>query len=874
MDPGLQGRHGTEVSGTGDITSKFHTAHLSPGTDDFEVMAPVPIIRVTMNKQRRRLHATGIFLIGLLALNLDIFAAQAPGRRSANRKSPAASFVASPAIAALMAQVQPAELYDDIARLTGELPAVVDGVPYTISSRNTLWSGSGIQMATQFAYERFQSLGLSAGYHYWSGCGKNSDISSRNVIGEKVGVTLPGEIVVIMAHLDSMPAEPLSFGADDDATGSAGVLAAAGFLGGRSFERTVRFVLTTGEEQGLCGGRAYAALAGSREENIVAVYNLDMIGWDSDNYPTLRLHIRRPDRPGYEDDLPIADTFSNTVSAYGLNLIPIISADYYYNLRNADQVPFWDYGYPGLLAIEDTQDDFNTNYHTQNDRLGTLNFPYLVDFVKASLGAVAHLAGLLNSSVEIMLSEGGASTSVTAGSPGRVLTGYADAAVVSGEAPYGVAVFSFEQNGVIVSEAAVPPSPPTISSRVFVDYRSAVAADPSSGFSGSSEINTGVAVVNPGSTASNVTFSLRDSVGAILATGHGKLAGGAHFAKFMHQLSDVAPDFAVPDDFPTATHFGTLDITSDEPVSVLALRLTVNQRNETLLTSTPTADLTRPAENYSLYFPHLVDGGGYTTTVVLLNTSSADQTGRLNLYGPSGAPLVVNQIGGTRDSTFAYSIPPAGVFVFRTDGFPTAPNSGSAQLIPDSATSSPVGAAVISYSQGNIQVTESGVPAATPTTHARIYVDQSENHGTGVAIANPGTAEISVALQTFLADGTTPAGAGPASVSLGGYGHVAAFVPQLVSGLPPDFRGVLDISSPLPFVALTLRSLNNSRGDFLLTTFPIADTTRPAPAPLIFPQIAGGGGYLTEFILLSAGKSANTVVSFHGEDGSALAIAK
>ena len=53
-------------------------------------------------------------------------------------------------------------------------------------------------------------------------------------------------------------------------------------------------------------------------------------------------------------------------------------------------------------------------------------------------------------------------------------------------------------------------------------------------------------------------------------------------------------------------------------------------------------------------------------------------------------------------------------------------------------------------------------------------------------------------------------------------GHAAAFVRQFVSGLPSDFKGVLDISSAAPFAALTLRALTNSRNDFLLTTFPVA----------------------------------------------------
>lgn len=77
----------------------------------------------------------------------------------------------------------------------------------------------------------------------------------------------------------------------------------------------------------------------------------------------------------------------------------------------------------------------------------------------------------------------------------------------------------------------------------------------------------------------------------------------------------------------------------------------------------------------------------------------------------------------------------------------------------------------------------------------------------------------------------------------------------------------MEISSTSPFVALTLRSLFNGRGDFLLTTFPIADLTRTAPTPIIFPQIANGGGITTQFILLSGGAASSTTVRYFAEDG-------
>ena len=92
--------------------------------------------------------------------------------------------------------------------------------------------------------------------------------------------------------------------------------------------------------------------------------------------------------------------------------------------------------------------------------------------------------------------------------------------------------------------------------------------------------------------------------------------------------------------------------------------------------------------------------------------------------------------------------------------------------------------------------------------------------------------------------------------------------------LPAGSTGVLDITSPTPFAALTLRSLNNERNDFLMTTFPIADADRTAPSPVVFPQIADGGGFVTGFILLNAGGASKTTLSFFDNEGRQLAVGK
>jgi hypothetical protein len=56
--------------------------------------------------------------------------------------------------------------------------------------------------------------------------------------------------------------------------------------------------------------------------------------------------------------------------------------------------------------------------------------------------------------------------------------------------------------------------------------------------------------------------------------------------------------------------------------------------------------------------------------------------------------------------------------------------------MPDAGTATPAGAGMFGYNPGNVLVTESGIPAAASTTHARVYVDLSEGHNTGLAIAN------------------------------------------------------------------------------------------------------------------------------------------
>lgn len=339
------------------------------------VEGPHAVVRVSAGDVERLASA------GLAVKRLPSSPLPGAARRVARLAAPAAY---DPLVAGLVAAVTPEAASDLVAKLSGEVPVTVAGSPTTILTRYTS-SGPAIASAVDWTVEQLTALGLTTGTFAWSVGWR----SNRNVVAEKTGAVRPEEVVLVTAHLDDLPSSGRAPGADDDASGSAAVLLAAKALSTRRFERTVRFVLFTGEEQGMYGSANYAAALSDAGEDVVSVLNLDMVAWDSDGDGAALLHTRTPSDPGYASDRAIADLFSGVVSWYGLPLAPGVAAD---GLPYSDHGSFWDWGYPAVLAIEDDLADFNPWYHTSGDLLARLHLPYFTAFVKAAVGTAAHLA--------------------------------------------------------------------------------------------------------------------------------------------------------------------------------------------------------------------------------------------------------------------------------------------------------------------------------------------------------------------------------------------------------------------------------------------------------------------------------------------------
>ena len=205
---------------------------------------------------------------------------------------------------------------------------------------------------------------------------------SRNVIADKAGTgTGDRQVVLVTAHLDSInlhggPAAPAP-GADDNASGSAGVLEIARAFKDHQGVHDLRFILFGGEEQGLFGSKRYVAtLPHAERKRIAAVVNMDMVGSLNVASPSVLLEGAAVSKTIMDRLASAAETY--TTLKVESSLHPFAS----------DHVPFILAGVPAVLTIEGA-DSTNDTVHSGSDTLQRIDFSLLVEILKMNVAFVA-----------------------------------------------------------------------------------------------------------------------------------------------------------------------------------------------------------------------------------------------------------------------------------------------------------------------------------------------------------------------------------------------------------------------------------------------------------------------------------------------------
>jgi len=242
--------------------------------------------------------------------------------------------------------------------------------------------------AQNWINEKFKKMGLEVELHFFSTAGNwmgQPDTSSANVIAIQRGTKYPNEFIVFGAHYDSYSNYYLydAPGADDNASGTSGVLETARILSQYEFERSIVYCCFSAEEIGLYGSDDYATRCRQQDMNIVAYFNMDMIGYLVPG-EEIKIHFSNPGT---------SKILANYCNNIGTIYFPEISITHNNYISNSDHRSFNIHGYFGITSIEF---DFTKNlyYHQPEDIIGwgVNSSKQVLTFVKANLACIATLA--------------------------------------------------------------------------------------------------------------------------------------------------------------------------------------------------------------------------------------------------------------------------------------------------------------------------------------------------------------------------------------------------------------------------------------------------------------------------------------------------
>ena len=164
-----------------------------------------------------------------------------------------------------MLMLQRCDWLPDAQQLLQDLQTLTE-VPRPIGSE-------GEAEAADYLYKRFSEMGYQVSTQVYT---NDSGASGTNVIAVKPADTEQADILVISAHHDSVPT---AYGANDNASGVAALLAVAELVQALPTDTEVRFVSFTDEENGKNGSRYYVdSLPQAERERIIGDLQLDMLG--------------------------------------------------------------------------------------------------------------------------------------------------------------------------------------------------------------------------------------------------------------------------------------------------------------------------------------------------------------------------------------------------------------------------------------------------------------------------------------------------------------------------------------------------------------------------------------------------------------------
>jgi len=188
---------------------------------------------------------------------------------------------------------------------------------------------------------------------------ETSEVSLKNVIGIVKGTDpeLSDQFITVGAHLDHVayPTGEVANGADDDASGSAGVIEIAEAVARNPPRRSVVFIAYTAEEMGLNGSHYFVNAGPLAIEDIKFNVNLDMIGrTTAENKETRSHYVIADSKYGSKLEHFIAEINDETIQ------YPLIFDFDHIHSGSSDHASYHDAGIPAFFFFSGDHEDLHT----------------------------------------------------------------------------------------------------------------------------------------------------------------------------------------------------------------------------------------------------------------------------------------------------------------------------------------------------------------------------------------------------------------------------------------------------------------------------------------------------------------------------------
>ncbi|MDP3940027.1 MAG: M20/M25/M40 family metallo-hydrolase [Deltaproteobacteria bacterium] len=269
-----------------------------------------------------------------------------------------------------------------------------------IGERN-VWRPAALAAAAGYIRGELEALGYAVRPQTY----RVNDVDCDNLEVVIPGAARPQEIVLAGAHYNTVEGSP---GANDNASGVAGVLELARQLRGARLARTVKLVAFVNEEppfffSGEMGSKLYAQAARRRGDDIRVMLSLEMLGCYSDTprsqaYP-LFLRWFYPDRGNFiafVSNLRSRLRLREVVAAFRANSdFPsehLASPAFVPGVAWSDQLSFWRQGYAAVM-VTDTAFYRYRHYHGPLDTPEKLSYPEMAQVITGLAKTIAALAG-------------------------------------------------------------------------------------------------------------------------------------------------------------------------------------------------------------------------------------------------------------------------------------------------------------------------------------------------------------------------------------------------------------------------------------------------------------------------------------------------